>query len=124
MLPYNKKLGGNAKSLRKDMTPEEKKLWFNFLKRLPFRVKRQFGIQNYIVDFYIASRKIVIEIDGRQHLMKENKEKDEIRDSDLASFGIKVLRYNNESINYNFSAVTNDILKNLGLSFTDLKPKE
>ena len=56
--------------------------------------------------------------------MEENKEKDEIRDSDLASFGIKVLRYNNESINYNFSAVTNDILKNLGLSFTDLKPKE
>ena len=124
MLPYNKKLGGNAKSLRKDMTPEEKKLWFNFLKRLPFRVKRQFGIQNYIVDFYIASHKIVIEIDGRQHLMKDHKEKDEIRDSDLASFGIKVLRYRNESINNNFSAVTNDILKNLGLSFTDLRPKE
>ena len=114
----------NDFDLRKEMTPEEKKRWLSFLKRLPCRVKKQFCIQNYIVDFYIASHKIAIEIDGRQHLMKENKEKDEIRDSDLASFGIKVLRYNNESINYNFSAVTNDILKNLGLSFTDLKPKE
>ena len=124
MLPYNKNLNGNAKALRKDMTPEEKKLWFSFLKRLPCRVKRQFTIQNYIVDFYIASHKTVIEIDGRQHLVKEHKEKDEIRDSDLASLGIKVLRYRNESINNNFSAVTNDILKILGLTFNDLKPNE
>ena len=124
MLPYNKKLKGNARSLRKEMTPEENKLWFSFLKRLPCRVKKQFCIQNYIVDFYIASYKIAIEIDGRQHLMEENKEKDRIRDSELASFGIKVLRYRNESINNNFNAVANDILKNLGLSITDLKPNE
>ena len=124
MLPYNKKLKGNARSLRKEMTPEENKLWFSFLKRLPCRVKKQFCIQNYIVDFYIASHKIAIEIDGRQHLMEDHKEKDRIRDSELASFGIKVLRYKNESINHNFSAVTNDILKNLGLRFEDLNPKK
>ncbi len=124
MLPYNKRLNCNARALRKEMTPEEKKIWFSFLKRLPVRVKRQFGILNYIVDFYIASHKIVIEIDGRQHLTKEHKENDEIRDSELTSFGIKVLRYRNESINDNFSAVTNDILKNLGLSFNDLKPEK
>ena len=80
MIPYNKKLVENAKELRKNMTPEEKKLWYGLLKRLPMTVKRQHNIENYIVDFYIASKKIVIEIDGIQHLTPEHKESDEKRD--------------------------------------------
>ena len=60
MIPYNKKLGSNAKTLRKNMTPEEKHLWYDFLKRLPLTVRRQHPIENYIVDFYIAEKKIVI----------------------------------------------------------------
>lgn len=123
MLPYEKKLKGNARALRKKMTPEEKKLWFTFLKRFPLSVKRQYTIKNYIVDFYIPARKTVIEIDGRQHLTPEHKEKDRLRDSDLSCLEINVLRYANKSINDNFSAVTNDILKHLGLKFEDLKPK-
>ena len=123
MLPYEKKLKGNARALRKKMTPEEKKLWFTFLKRFPLSVKRQYTIKNYIVDFYIPDRKTVIEIDGRQHLTPEHKEKDRLRDSDLSCLEINVLRYANKSINDNFSAVTNDILKHLGLKFEDLKPK-
>ena len=122
MLPYNKKLLENARELRKNMTPEEKHLWYDFLKRLPFAVKRQHNIENYIVDFYIAKKKIVIEVDGIQHQTNESLVADAKRDRDLALWGIKVLRYSNESVRKSFIAVAEDILKNVGLSFSDLKP--
>ena len=104
------------------MIPEEKHLWYDFLKRLPFNVRRQHNIENYIVDFYIAERKIVIEVDGRQHLLPEHIEYDKQRDTALSAWGISVLRYSNESIRKNFNAVAEDILKNLGVDFSDLKP--
>ncbi len=104
------------------MTPEEKHLWYDFLKRLPVNIRRQHNIENYIVDFYIAEQKIVIEIDGRQHLLPEHKEADEQRDAVMSSWGITVLRYSNDSIQNNFSAVTADILQHIGLTFSDLKP--
>ena len=121
MIPYNKKLVSNARSLRKNMTPEEKHLWYDFLKRLPCNVRRQHNIGNYIVDFYIAEKKIVIEIDGVQHWTTEHRSADEARDRDLLSWGIQVLRYSNDSLRNNFSGVTVDILKNLSLEFSDLK---
>ena len=121
MIPYNKKLVSNARTLRKNMTPEEKHLWYDFLKRLPFNVRRQHNIENYIVDFYIAEKKIVIEVDGIQHLLPEHKEADEQRDAVLATWGISVLRYSNDSIGNNFNAVAEDILKHLGLDHSDLK---
>ena len=122
MIPYNKNLVSNARTLRKSMTREEKHLWYDFLKRLPFNVRRQHNIGNYIVDFYVAERKIVIEVDGRQHLLPEHKESDKERDAELSVWGISVLRYSNESIRKNFNAVAEDILKNLGVDFSDLKP--
>ena len=122
MIPYNKNLVSNARELRKNMTPEEKKLWYDFLRRLPFTVRRQHNIENYIVDFYIAKKKIVIEVDGIQHLSTENKIADVERDSALSKWGITVLRYSNESIRNNFVAVASDILEKLNLSFIDLKP--
>ena len=121
MIPYNKTLTENAKALRKNMTPEEKHLWYDFLKLLPLTVRRQHNIENYIVDFYIAEKKIVIEVDGVQHLTEENKEADEKRDADLALWGIRVLRYSNESIRKSFTAVASDILKQVGLTFADLR---
>ena len=121
MLPYNKDLVPNARKLRKEMTPEEKHLWYDFLKRLPYNVKRQYTIENYIVDFYIAKKKLVIEVDGIQHTAPENKEADMKRTAALATWGITVLRYSNDSIRNNFNAVAGDILRNLGLSFSDLK---
>ena len=121
MIPYNKTLTENAKALRKNMTPEEKHLWYDFLKSLPLTVRRQHNIENYIVDFYIAEKKIVIEVDGVQHLTEENKEADKKRDEDLALWGIRVLRYSNESIRKSFTAVADDILKQLGLTFADLR---
>ena len=64
---YNAKLTSNAKRLRREMTKEERHLWYDFLKQLPLTVHRQKILGNFIVDFYIASCKIVIEIDGSQH---------------------------------------------------------
>ena len=121
MIPYNKKLVQNARSLRKNMTPEERHLWYDFLKRLPVTVKRQHNIENYIVDFYIAEKKLVIELDGEQHLMPGNIEKDEKRDADLQKWGITVLRFHNSSVRKDFSMVEYKILEQLGLDFKDLR---
>ena len=121
MLPYNKALTENAKSLRKNMTAEEKHLFYDLLKRLPYTVHRQHNIENYIVDFYIAQVKTVIEVDGIQHKTAEHKEKDRQRDEALAKWGIRVLRYSNESIKNCFRDVSRDILEKIGLSFDDLK---
>ena len=121
MLPYNKGLTGNARALRKGMTPEEKHLWYDFLKLLPIPVKRQKNICNYIVDFYIPDAKLVIEVDGRQHLTEENRKSDEERDSILGEWDIRVKRYSNESINKQFTRVADDILKELGIDWSQLK---
>ena len=118
---YNKKFVGMAQELRKNMTPEEKQLWYQFLKKLPVTVNRQKNIGDFIVDFYISSADIVIEIDGRQHKMKDNAEADRLRDEELGRRGLKVLRYNNQSVRNNFNAVCMDILNNLGLKAKDLK---
>ena len=112
---YNKKLVPNARTLRKNMTDEEKHLWYDFLKELPVTVNRQKNIGNYIVDFFIASGRIVIEIDGSQHRLPHNKEADEKRDCELRSLGITVLRYSNTAVNESFDAVCRDILKYLDL---------
>ena len=118
---YNKKLVSNAKVLRKNMTPEEKRLWYDFLSKLPLTVNRQKNIGNYIVDFFIAEKRVVIEIDGSQHNVLENEEKDKRRDAELNALGIKVLRYTNISINKNFFVVCEDILEHLELSAEDMK---
>ena len=120
MYPYNKSLVGSAQSLRQRMTPEEKHLWYDFLKKLPVTVKRQRQIESYILDFYIASAKLAIEIDGLQHALPENKVADATRDTALAQLGIRVLRYTNKDINNCFYAVCEDILRVLGLTFADL----
>ena len=121
MKAYNKDLVKNAQALRKNMTPEERHLWYDFLKRLPIRAHRQYNIGNYIVDFYIPKKQLVIEIDGTQHLTKEHKEKDIIRDNFLKEQGLRVLRFSNESIRKSFVDVCQIILDCIGVNFEDLK---
>lgn len=121
MIPYNSKLVPNAKALRRNMTKEEKHLWYDFLKRLPFAVKRQHNIENYIVDFYIANRKLVIELDGVQHSTPDSIEYDQVRENVLSKWGMVVVRYTNRQVNQQFNGVCQDILNRLGLSFSDLK---
>ncbi len=112
----NSKLTGNEKALRKIMTKEERHLWYDFLKTLPITVNRQKVIGNYIVDFYIASSKIVIELDGSQHYADKGVENDTKRDAFLTGLGINVLRYSNLDVNQKFESVCQDILHNLDTS--------
>ena len=93
------------------MTKEERLLWYEFLKSLPITFNRQKVIGNYIVDFYCAFAKIVIEIDGSQHFSEENIVLDKERDKYLNSLGLRVLRYNNLEIKRNFQGVCEDIIK-------------
>ena len=118
---YNKNNVPKAQELRKNMTPEEKKLWYQFLKRLPMRVNRQKNIGNYTVDFFIASKRIVIELDGMQHGTEKNSLSDKQRDMELTALGITVLKYRNTDINTNFIGVCKDILNRLQLDESDLK---
>ena len=106
---HNAKLTKCAKTLRKSMTKEERHLWYDFLKGLPVTVHRQKTLGSYIVDFYIASEKIVIELDGSQHYEAESKEKDAVRDAYLLSQGMTILRYANSDVNQNFPGVCQDI---------------
>ena len=113
---HNPKLDANAKTLRKNMTKEERHLWYDFLKTLPIMVHRQKVIGNYIVDFYIASSKIVIELDGSQHYEDKGVENDANRDRFLGSLGIKVLRYSNLEVTQKFESVCQDILNHIDTS--------
>ena len=109
----DKRLLGFSRSLRKNMTKEERHLWYDFLKELPVMVHRQKVIGRYIVDFYIAAKKIVIELDGSQHYSEEGKESDSVRDSFLAAQGITVLRYSNADVNMRFDSVCQDIYNHI-----------
>ena len=109
----NSRLTPNAKALRKAMTPEERHLWYDFLKTLPVTVNRQKVIGRYIVDFYCASAKIVIELDGGQHYEPEAMEADRLRDSYLNSLGLTVLRYTNTDIHRHFREVCEDIYRHI-----------
>ena len=113
MYNHKRELVANAQNLRKNMTDEEKHLWYDFLKKLPVTVNRQKNIGNYIVDFLISSSNLVIELDGSQHWNEENKENDKKRDEYLKKMELTVLRYSNKEINENFDGVCADILKHI-----------
>ena len=101
----NPNLGENAKNLRKNMTPEERHLWYDFLKEYPVQFNRQRVIGNYIVDFYCRKAKLVIEIDGSQHYIPDGINYDKERTDYLNSLGIDVLRFVNKDIDQNFENV-------------------
>ena len=113
---YNEKLIPNAKNLRRNMTKEERHLWYDCLKKLPVTVHRQKVIGNYIVDFYIASEQLVIELDGSQHYEEQNVAKDMQRDQYLQSIGCQIVRYSNADINTRFREVCEDIYGRLHLA--------
>lgn len=105
MLPYNKSNIPLAKNLRKNMTPWERKLWYEFLSTYPVRFQRQKAIGNYIVDFYCAKAKLVIELDGSQHYNKSDMIKDKICTEKLEEFNLTVVRIPNNEIDENFDGV-------------------
>ena len=112
----NPKLKRNAQKLRREMTKEERHLWYDFLKQLPVTVNRQKVIGHYIVDFYCASAKLGIELDGSQHYEDEGAAADQERDNALNQRGSTIVRYSNNDVNRNFDGVCADLLRRLGLA--------
>ena len=109
----NNDLLKNARLLRTEMTPQERKLWYLFLRNHQTKFYKQRIIGSYIVDFYCASAKLVIEIDGSQHYDDEGKDRDTERDHYLRSLGLTVMRFSNADINCRFDNVCEEIYQRL-----------
>ena len=104
-LDYNEKNIPFAKNLRKNATPQENHLWYDFLSKYEVRFQRQKAIDNFIADFYCHKAKLIIEIDGAQHYTPEGKQKDEFRTEILEGYDWKVIRFTNYQIDNNFEGV-------------------
>ena len=102
---HNKQLVPFAKHLRKEMTKEERHLWYDFLRDYPVRFSRQKVLGKYIADFYSAEAKLVIELDGSQHYENENMESDAQRTAFLEGYGLNILRIPNNEVSRNFRGV-------------------
>ncbi len=102
---YNSALRDKARVLRKNMTPEERRLWYTYLRQYPVPFKRQRPIALYIADFYCARARLVIELDGSQHFTEQGKTYDELRTCIIEQFDIEVIRFTNREIAENFTGV-------------------
>lgn len=102
---YNKANIPLAKALRKNMTPWERKLWYEYLRKYPVRFQRQKAIGDYIVDFYCAKAGLVIELDGGGHYTAEQADKDRVRTAELEAMHLTILRICNLDLDRNFSGV-------------------
>lgn len=113
-LPYNKALVPRAKELRKSMTKAERKIWYEIFRDKQFedlRWLRQRPIANFIVDFYCAGLKLVVEIDGDSHFTQAGKVYDEERTKILEGCGLTVIRFTNEEILKNLAGVRQKLLQ-------------
>ena len=102
---HNKALVPNAKNLRKNLTKEERRLWYDYLRTYPVKFQRQKIIGKYIVDFYCAKAKLIVELDGSQHYEEKGMEYDAERTAFLEQYGIRVLRIPNNEVIQNFRGV-------------------
>ena len=104
-LPYDSRLNERAKELRRKMTPQERKLWHRFLKDCSIKIYKQRVIKFFVVDFYCAEARLVIELDGSQHYTEQGKEYDEQRTAILEQYGVQVLRFTNLDVDRHLDAV-------------------
>jgi very-short-patch-repair endonuclease len=118
---HNKQLVPLAKKLRKEMTKEERHLWYDFLRTYPVRFSRQKVLGKYIADFYSAEAKIVIELDGSQHYENQNIEKDTQRTAFIEAYGLKVIRIPNNEVNQNFRGICEYIDMEVKQSLSQLR---
>ncbi|MBE6757777.1 MAG: endonuclease domain-containing protein [Ruminococcaceae bacterium] len=102
---HNTSLVSNARTLRKNMTKEERHLWYDFLRTYPVKFSRQKVLGKYIVDFYSAEAKLIIELDGSQHYEGDGAVKDAERTAYLEQYGLTVARIPNNQVNQEFRAV-------------------
>ena len=105
----NNNLLDNAKDLRRNMTPQEKRLWYEFLRDYPVKIYRQRIIEDYVVDFYCHKARLVIEIDGGAHFTIEGKTYDKVRSRTLNRLDLHVMRFSNNQIDTELEAVCKTI---------------
>ena len=110
----------NARRLRREMTPHERKLWYLFLQKYPVKIYKQRIIGKFIVDFYCASAQLVIEVDGSQHYETQVMNYDSERSAYLAGLGLVVLRFSNRDIDRDFQGVCAQI----DLTIQNKKPSQ
>ncbi len=104
-IAYRKSLTRRAQALRRDPTPAEKKLWYEFLRDLPHKFTRQKPLGQYVADFYCSGQRLVIELDGDSHYTDAAERYDEARTAALETRGVRVIRFTNPDVLLNFEAV-------------------
>ena len=105
----NATLTKRAQELRSHATEQENHLWYTFLRKYPVQFRRQVTMNQFIVDFFCAKAKLILEIDGSQHYEEQVLAYDAERTAILESFGYKVLRFTNEEVNHSFNSVCDTI---------------
>ena len=108
-MKHNSKLTSHAQHLRRNMTKEERRLWYEYLRNYPYQFRRQVAFGNYILDFYCAAAKLAVELDGSQHYSEEGLRYDENRTAYLNGIGIRVIRFSNTDIMRNLAGVCETI---------------
>ena len=104
-IPKDNNLLENARQLRREMTPHERKLWYLFLRKYPVKIFKQRIIGRFIVDFYCAPARLVIELDGSQHYEPQGLAYDSERTQFLTALGLEVVRFSNREIDREFNKV-------------------
>ena len=108
-MKHNSKLTKCAQELRRNMTKEERRLWYEYLNRYPYRFRRQLAVGNFVLDFYCAAAKLAIELDGSQHFQPQGLARDAERTAFLEANGIYVLRFSNTDVMRNLKGVCDQI---------------
>lgn len=108
-IPYQRRLVPRAKEMRREATPQENHLWYDFLRDYPVRFQRQKTIDSFIADFYCYHAKLIIELDGSQHFTTQGAEYDLMRTGVLQRYGLEVIRFTNHEIDHQFSDVCMNI---------------
>jgi very-short-patch-repair endonuclease len=109
-IPYRQGLTTRAQALRRDPTPAERKLWYEFLRDLPYKFTRQKPLGHYVADFYCSSQQLVIELDGDSHYTDGAQRHDRRRTAVLQLQGLRVARFTNTDVLQNFESVCRVIL--------------
>ena len=105
LVPYRLSLKWPSRVLRRDPTPAERKLWYEFLRDLPEKFTRQKPLGSYIADFYCSRMRLVIEIDGDSHFTPDGEQRDAGRTAALETHGLRLMRLTNAEVMQQFEAV-------------------
>jgi very-short-patch-repair endonuclease len=109
-IPYRARSTFRARTLRREATASERKLWWEFLRHLPAKFTRQKPLGRYIADFYCSSKRLIVEIDGDSHFSEAGERYDGARAEALREYGLRIIRFTNDDVMTNFDAVCGQIL--------------